>query len=167
MALKTSSFTKPFDLVITEEIAIKYFGRTNVVGEMMTICCARGEPVTLPVTGVLQDLPRATHLNTNMIVYMQPSLFNEPGTLETWTSVNVYTYFKMRPGVTLEQFQQRLTYWVDNESPFLEMFKENMGRHGRRREGFGVCTTQVDVPTGLTSEGQTRCREHGRSHPYG
>lgn len=124
---KASSFSKPLDLVITERMAIRYFGRTDVVGETMTICCAQNEVTTLPVTGVIKDLPQATHLDLDMIVHLMPQLFREPGTLQTWTSVNVYTYFKMRPGVQIEQFQERLSYWVNNESPFKQMYEDNVG----------------------------------------
>jgi putative ABC transport system permease protein len=60
-----------------------------------------------------------------MIVYLDPVIVQNNSGLNTWTSVNVYTYFKMRAGISLEQFQQRLTYWVDNESPFVKMFEDN------------------------------------------
>lgn len=125
---KDESFTKPFDLVISEETAIKYFGKTNVIGETLTICCVGEEPTTLPITGIFKDLPNATHFDLNMIVYLQPSLFDDqPNILNTWTSVNVMTYFKMRSGVTVEQLQERIYYWVNNESPFVQMFTERMG----------------------------------------
>lgn len=114
---KESSFKKPFDLIVTEETAIKYFGKTDVIGETLTLCCAGPDPSELTVTGVIKDLPKATHLSLDLIVYVPPPLIeNNPG-LNTWTSVNVYTYFKMRTGVSIEDFQERLTYWVDNESP--------------------------------------------------
>ncbi|WP_395340038.1 ABC transporter permease [Ningiella sp. W23] len=114
---KENAFKKPFDLILTEETAIKYFGKTDVVGETLTLCCAGPEPSELTVTGVVKDLPKATHLSLDLIVLVPPALIeNNPG-LNTWTSVNVYTYFKMRDGVSIEDFQERLTYWVDNESP--------------------------------------------------
>lgn len=122
---KDSSFNKPYDLVITEDTAIKYFGRTDVVGEVMTVCCVGPEPSTVPVSGVIENLPEASHLGLDMLVYLDPTIVENNSGLNTWTSVNVYTYFKMRPGISLEQFQQRLTYWVDNESPFVQMFKNN------------------------------------------
>jgi putative ABC transport system permease protein len=122
---KESAFKKPYDLVITEDMAIKYFGRTDVVGEIMTVCCVGPEPSAVPVSGVIQNLPEATHLDLGMIVYLDPAIVENDQSLSSWTSVNVYTYFKMRPGISIEQFQQRLTYWVDNESPFKEMFEKN------------------------------------------
>ncbi|OUS25387.1 ABC transporter permease [Thalassotalea sp. 42_200_T64] len=125
---KESSFKKPFDLVISAELALKYFGKTDVVGQTITICCIAAEPTTLPITGVIENFPGASHLDPSMIVYLQPSLFDDdPSALETWTSVNVYTYFKMREGVSVGQLQQRINYWVNNESPFPNLFKDSMG----------------------------------------
>ncbi|MGK0371588.1 MAG: putative ABC transport system permease protein [Glaciecola sp.] len=122
---KATSFKKPFDLVITEEMAIKYFGKTDVVGQTLTVCCAGPQPSELTVTGVIKDLPKASHLNTELILYVLPAIIeNNPG-LNSWTSVNVYTYFKMREGVSIENFQERLTYWVDNESPLKEHFEDD------------------------------------------
>lgn len=124
---KATSFGNPLDMVISERAAIRYFGRTDVVGETLTICCARGEPISAPIKGVFKDLPQASHLDLDVIVHLIPELFNEPGTLQTWTSNNVYTYFKMRPGVSVEQLQERVSYWVNNESPFVELFENNIG----------------------------------------
>ncbi|WDE12618.1 FtsX-like permease family protein [Thalassomonas haliotis] len=124
---KTSSFAKPMDLVITEAIAIKYFGKSDALGETLTICCLGGNPVSLPITGVIKDLPENTHLNTEMLVYLQPNLFPEnDGTLHTWTSLNVYTYFKLKPGVEAAQLQQRINHWMNNESPLVEMFSRRL-----------------------------------------
>jgi putative ABC transport system permease protein len=124
---KNSSFNKPYDLIITEEMANRYFGKSDVVGEVMTVCCLGAEPSLVPVTGVIKNLPEATHLDLDMLVYVDPIFIENNRDLNTWTSVNVYTYFKIRPDISLEQFQQRLTYWVDNESPFVKMFEKNEG----------------------------------------
>ena len=123
---KESSFNKPMDLVISEELAYKYFGKSDVIGETLTVCCVAGNTTTLTITGVIKDLPEATHLNTDLIVYLQPALFSEDdGMLNTWTSVNVYSYFKLNPGVKITELQQRINYWLNNESPLTERFAKN------------------------------------------
>jgi putative ABC transport system permease protein len=123
---KESSFNKPMDLVISEELAYKYFGTSDVIGETLTVCCVAGNTTTLTITGVIKDLPEATHLNTDMIVYLQPALFSEDdGMLNTWTSVNVYTYFKLNQGVKITELQERINYWIDNESPLTERFSKS------------------------------------------
>ncbi len=123
---KESSFNKPMDLVISEELAYKYFGKSDAVGETLTVCCVGGNTATLTITGVMKDLPDATHLNTDMLVYLQPALFGEnDGTLNTWTSLNVYTYFKLNKGIELPELQQRIDYWLNNESPITDRFAKS------------------------------------------
>jgi putative ABC transport system permease protein len=125
---KESSFNKPMDLVITEELAYKYFGKSDVIGETLTVCCVAGNTTTLTITGVMKNLPDATHLNTDMVIYLQPALFSDnDGMLNTWTSLNVYTYFKLNPGIVPEQLQERITFWMNNESPLVEMLVNILG----------------------------------------
>ncbi|WP_394224201.1 ABC transporter permease [Alteromonas gracilis] len=123
-----SSFAKPNDLLVTEETAIRYFGRTDVVGETLTLCCVAGRPIELAISGVLKDLPENTHFNISMLVYMDVQLFSSfDGLLNTWNSVNVYSYFKLREGVSLQQAQARLDYWINNESPYAQNAKDAAG----------------------------------------
>ena len=120
-----SSFTKPLDTIISEKMALKYCGRTDVIGETLTLCCLRDNTVPMTISGVIKDLPQATHLDLDILVYLQPEIFAEnDSVLNTWTSVNVYTYFKMRPGVNVAQLQERLTYWVNNESQFRDSMSD-------------------------------------------
>ena len=126
------SFTKPGDLILSEERAMRYFGRTDVVGETLTFCCLQEETLDFTVTGVIRDIPHNSHMNIDMLVYLDPPMLDPfPNMLNTWTSVNVYTYFKLQEGVTVAELQDRITYWVDNESPFQQMMAENGMDEGR------------------------------------
>lgn len=125
---KDTAYDSPGDLLITEEVAQRYFGRTDVIGEVMTVCCVGPNPTDFRVTGILKNLPDESHMDLDFLVYMDPVWFaNAPNMLETWTSVNVFTYFKMKQGVSISELQERVYYWIDNESPFLEMYKQNIG----------------------------------------
>ena len=125
---KESSFNKPMDLVITEELAYKYFGKSDVIGETLTVCCVAGNTAPLTITGVMENLPDATHLNTDMVIYLQPALFSDnDGMLNTWTSLNVYTYFKLNSGIAPQQLQDRITFWMNNESPLVELLVNILG----------------------------------------
>ncbi|WP_025896690.1 ABC transporter permease [Kordiimonas gwangyangensis] len=123
---KESAFNKPMDFVISEDMAIKYFGRTDVVGETLTACCMEGNRVEAQVTGVFRNIPENSHMSLDLLLFMHPSMFaNAPNILDTWNSVNTYTYFKLRPGVTAEDLKERIWYWVDNESPFVQQLQNN------------------------------------------
>ncbi len=122
-----TSFIKPMDLVITEETAIKYFGRTDVVGETLTVCCLQGQQIPVQVSGVIRDLPDNTHLDIDFLTYLEPSMFDfAPNLLNTWTSVNTYTYFRLQDGVEPQELKERVDYWLDNESPLKEMVPEEV-----------------------------------------
>ena len=121
-----TAFANPLDLVISEEIAMKYFGRTDVVGETITICCVPRERTDLKISGVLKDMPQASHFDVDFLILMDPKMFDfAPNLLNTWGSVNVFTYFKMRDGIAIDAFRERLHYWLNNESPFVQMLAEN------------------------------------------
>jgi putative ABC transport system permease protein len=123
---KESSFNKPMDLIITEALAYKYLGKSDVIGETLTVCCVADNTTALTITGVMKDLPDATHLNTDMLIYLQPAVFEgNDSVLETWTSVNVYTYFKLTSGVQVNELQQRIDYWLNHESPLTESFSKS------------------------------------------
>lgn len=118
-----NAFRNSGDLIITEETAIRYFGRTDVVGDTLTTCCISGERTSFRITGVIKDIPQASHLRINMLVALDPAWFAPfPNILDTWSSVNVYTYFKMKEGVTAAQVKERFYTWLENES----VYKENM-----------------------------------------
>ncbi|GGA83994.1 ABC transporter permease [Neiella marina] len=134
-----TSFSKPMDLVISQQMALKFFGRTDVIGETITFCCHQSQPYVATITGVLKDSGKPSHLNPNFVFYLNPALFqNDTNVLHTWTSVNVYTYFKLNAGVSPEQFQQRIDFWLNNESPLIDMAKRFLGEAGN-----GLAVTDV------------------------
>lgn len=120
-----TSFRNPMDMVISEETAIRYFGRTDVIGETLVACCMQGNQIEAKVSGVIKDTPQASHFDVDMLVLMDPSMFDfAPNILNTWTSVNTFTYFKLKDGATAADLKERLYHWLDNESPFVQMFTE-------------------------------------------
>lgn len=128
-----ASFQNSGDLIITEETAIRYFGRADVVGETITTCCLGADPTDFRVSGVIKDLPQTSHLRMNMLVALDPAWFAPfPNILDTWGSVNVFTYFKMKPGVTAGDVKERLYSWLDNES----VFKDNPQLNGAAPSNF-------------------------------
>ncbi len=120
-----TSFIKPMDFVITREMALKYYGRSDVVGESLTVCCLQGQQIDVQVTGVIKTLPENTHLDIDFLTVLEPSMFDyAPNLLNTWTSVNTYTYFKLKPGVSVSNLENRILQWLDSKSPFTEMVPE-------------------------------------------
>lgn len=57
-----TSLQRPDSVVLTKTIALKYFGRDDVVGETLEI----GRKHAMRITAVLRDLPSNTHLDTQI-----------------------------------------------------------------------------------------------------
>lgn len=165
---KESSFNKPMDFLITEELALKYFGKSNAIGETLVVCCVAGGPAPVVVTGILADLPDATHLNTDMIVYLQPALFvDDTNTLHTWTSLNVYTYFKLNQGINAQQLQERVDYWMDNESPLVEMVLQFLGEKGKDKKVTDFVNQKIMPVTDLHLHAHEHAGNMGDLTPMG
>lgn len=127
----STAYRNSNDFVITEDVAMRHFGRTDVLGEILSMTDFQGEQMPLKITGVLKNIPESSHMEIETLFLMDPAMFAPyPNMLETWSSVNVYTYFKMLPGVTARDLQSRIEHWLDNESPFVQMLK-NEGLEGK------------------------------------
>lgn len=92
-----TALTDPSSLVLTQSAARKYFGDADPIGRTVTLCCIGPDRYDHRVTAVIADLPRATHLKMEMLAPLVPQrLAAFPNILDTWTSVNVFTYLKLR-----------------------------------------------------------------------
>jgi len=92
-----TALTDPSSLVLTQSAARKYFGDADPIGRTLTLCCVGPDRYDHRVTAIIADLPRATHLKMEMLAPIVPQrLAGFPNLLETWTSVNVFTYLKLR-----------------------------------------------------------------------
>ncbi len=92
-----TALADPSSLVLTHSAARKYFGDADPIGRTLTLCCIGPERYDHRVTAVIADLPRTTHLKVEMLAPLVPQrLAGFPNILDTWTSVNVFTYLKLR-----------------------------------------------------------------------
>lgn len=124
----STAFRQPMNLVLSERTAIKYFGTTDVIGRQLTFCCLQGQSIELAVSGVLKDLPESTHFDIDVLLYLDPPMFDfAPNILNTWTSVNTYTYFKLHPGADPGLLKARVDHWLNTESPLLQMAPDSAG----------------------------------------
>ncbi|HYC29802.1 MAG TPA: ABC transporter permease, partial [Chitinophagaceae bacterium] len=95
----------PDDIVITEDKAMKYFGRTNVIGESLTLQSFSGTKKDFIITGVLKRLPNnsATVIGDypNEIFFSDKALrfFGRDAGFDQWNNAFIAGYVKLRKGV--------------------------------------------------------------------
>lgn len=104
---RDKALTEPFQAVLTESVARKYFGRTDVVDESVEI-----DKNIYKISGVIGDIPENTHLKFSLLL-SHPTLpriknwYTEDG----WNGNNEFTYLLMAPGTNLEAFNKKLASW--------------------------------------------------------
>jgi putative ABC transport system permease protein len=120
-----TAMQNPFSVVIKKEIAIKYFGRLNVVGESLTIQSFSNSQHDFLITGVLDDVPEnsITDLNddNHHQVYIPASTatYFPRASREDWANAFFPSYVELQPGVTPKDLEQPLKRLIRENTPTL------------------------------------------------
>jgi putative ABC transport system permease protein len=95
-------------IVLTQSEAIRLFGRTNVVGEVIRL----QDRFNLTVTGVIEDITRF-HIEIDAIAPFElfADIFS-PSFLESTGDWNQHTYIKTHPGSDIEKLRQSVRYVI-------------------------------------------------------
>lgn len=106
-------FQKPNEAVITESTALKYFNRTDVVGEVIKSPGSAGD-ISYNVVGVTHDSPPNTHLKFDMLI-SYPTMLADNEMLrrhgekeENWDNNNSYMYVQLAKGTDYKHFTKSL-----------------------------------------------------------
>jgi len=110
---KRKILNDPFNVIITEQFAQKYFDSRDVLNKSLTV---HGFPFT--VTGVLQNIPQNSHLQFDFILPVQLKI-NLGYELDNWGDVNLYTYIKIKNGADATALNAKIANWeTPRDEPF-------------------------------------------------
>ena len=100
----------PYSLVITQEMAEKYFGDQDPINKTLQF----GTEDFYTVTGVIKKMPENSHFKFNMLISL--TTLNRTGEpLDTWGSFNFNTYFKLQKNASVEGLEEKFyTLLMDN-----------------------------------------------------
>jgi putative ABC transport system permease protein len=102
-----TALTEPNSIVITESVARKYFDRTDVVGETLTIDNTRSRKIT----GVIKDLPSNMHFPFTSFI---PIVELKEALEDTWAgNQNWNTYLLLKEGANVEEVTPLLNKMLD------------------------------------------------------
>lgn len=104
----TTAINNVNDVVVTKEIAIKYFGTVDCMGKTLKMNDERD----LVVTGILDDHPN-THLNFRLLTSFATlkSILNNKQNSRTL----LFTYLKLRKDVNYRQFEQKIHEYIERK----------------------------------------------------
>lgn len=143
-ALKTA-----YSVVITEEMAQKYFGDEDPIGKILTI----GGETEYTVTGVVKNVPRNSHLRFNMLRSFETLYAQNRQAMEAWMSIEFRTYLSLAENSDYKELEKKFPALIDQHlgevlssiSGTVELFLEPVTRiHLFLEADFGI-SSQGDI----------------------
>lgn len=114
-----TALIRPNTVVLTKELAKKYFGDSNPIGE--TIIMDNQDPYE--VTAVV-EIPSNSHFFFNGLISMSTFVNSRPQIFDSWGYVDFYTYFTLKPGANIEQLKEKVPAFL--EANFTNSFNYNI-----------------------------------------
>ncbi len=112
------ALSRPGTMVLTAREAMTLYGTANVIGRTATLLVA-GKKGDYRITGVLQDLPKNSHLAIKMLARADfASLYSDtPDLLTQWGWTAGWVYLKLRPDADVAALNTRLDAWKKRNIP--------------------------------------------------
>jgi putative ABC transport system permease protein len=117
----TTSFERPFSMVLTRSAAFRFFGDTDPVGKTIEVYCDRcTERKPYTITGVVEDYPPNSHFHFDMIGNIE-----NPENFSDWAYYYALLDEKTAPASVLDNFAGFASNYVSadyvkNLTPFLQ-----------------------------------------------
>ena len=101
------ALSNPLSVVITEEMAKKYFGDEDPIGKTLNIKEEKGESRSFNVTAVTASIPSNSHIQFDMLTSM--SSYSKIKRREfQWMWTTFGTYGLVRPGANIESLETKI-----------------------------------------------------------
>jgi len=94
---KNSAFLKPNSMLVSEKVAMRFFGTNDVVGKSLRY----NDDEQYTITGVFPTVEGSTHLNYEVFL-RQSNLWGQ------WLNNNFATYVKLTPSASTEQVESKM-----------------------------------------------------------
>jgi len=99
----------PGSMVIDERTAMKYFNRTDVVGQTLTV----DDGTVFKITGVINNIPIQSHFNADIFISMAGRADSR---VDGWLGNNYYTYILLRPGADPAALQAKFPTFLQQHA---------------------------------------------------
>jgi putative ABC transport system permease protein len=116
------ALVKPNSLVITEEMAEKYFGDEDPMGKTLLV----NNDALYMVTGMMENVPKTSHMRPDFFASFSTLDLKPTGntTQDLLMQINYYTYLLLRDGADYEDLEQRFT---ESLNTHIGAFLKNVG----------------------------------------
>ncbi|HTN36832.1 MAG TPA: ABC transporter permease [Arachidicoccus sp.] len=101
----------PFEVVLSQSAAKKYFGSTDPVGKTLLLS---GGKFNIRVTGIMKDLPVNTQFKADILISMPTALrFGDTAMDRNWSNVSAETFFLLRPSTNYKALEAKMPRFLE------------------------------------------------------
>ncbi|MCP3876414.1 MAG: FtsX-like permease family protein, partial [Desulfobacteraceae bacterium] len=115
-------------IVISQKMAIKYFGSKNPVGQKITFTIFNTSPFTFTITGVLNPIPKNSSLKIDFLAASSFDKIKE--TLPDWMPLYTYSYIKFdwinKYTMNQKHDRKKIVYWSPTLLTIVDAFKKKL-----------------------------------------
>lgn len=118
-----SALSGPHDLIITEEMARKFFGNEYPLGKTLTVL----KSFVFTVTGVVNSLPQNSHIQFDFLLPYE--FINELGAnINDWGNIQCFSYIQLYKGTDSKIVDKKILDFLkkDYKRPNTEIFLQNI-----------------------------------------
>jgi putative ABC transport system permease protein len=109
-----TALTDPYTVMMTPEIAAKYFGREDPVGKVLSVDNIRQQ---FQVTGIYQDFPANSHFHPSLLISFNTlkdsSIYGEKTLLTDFGNNAFYTYLKFPQHYPVNRIEAQFPAFLD------------------------------------------------------
>lgn len=105
------ALTEPMQIVLTESSAEKYFGRTDIVGELLQVQTS-DEIRDLAIVGVIENVPAQSHLKFDFLMSYVTGIAMG-WDVNSWNQNNDYVYIQVVPGTDPAIVHEKVAAFTD------------------------------------------------------
>jgi putative ABC transport system permease protein len=104
-----TALSTPYSVVITEEMAQKYFGDQEPVGKILRL----DDEADFTVTAVVKNVPSNSHFSFNMLRSFETLYRENPQLMEAWITARFYTYLLLAENSDHKKLEEKFAAFVD------------------------------------------------------
>ncbi len=109
-----TALSSPKTLVLSRSTARRYFGQEDAVGK--TLQFLEEKPEDFLVTGVFEDIPRASHFHFDILISLATLEAAGDPSMASWNTFNFPTYFLLRKGASPRDLEAELPSLIRTRS---------------------------------------------------
>lgn len=125
-----TALLEPNSIVVTETVARKYFGKTDVLRQQLTVQTPASGKQVFTITGVLRDLPKNSVTNLvavpdQVFIPMRNiGYFMPEAAMRSWQNQYIPTFVELQPGITADQLIKPISHLLATNGP--PEFRDNL-----------------------------------------